>query len=333
MSSLTTLRRALARASVIALLLFLLIAVVALRKALYYAAEPDGEKDCPPVVPAGADPPRPVRIRPVVPASLVWVQRGGTVNDASCLSRTPVYGVVAVREVDDVRAALAFARDNGLKVSVAGVRHSMGGTGVRTRRDRPGHDTAEPDVARRADPDLDRAERRHLARHPELSPPAVCSDGDAINRYLHRRRLDRRERPRHGSSGRLRRADDPRDARHARRRLDPDSEPHRQPAALPSDRRRLWPVWRDPGRRAGSDPQRRLPIRAPGDPVPRVPHRLQRRDRARAAVRAVVRPPLHRAALVPGRDAPLYLSAGDRPRGCDSPARRGARGEAAPARL
>src|SRR6266436_8943784 len=85
MSSLTTLRRALARASVIALLLFLLIAVVALRKALYYAAEPDGEKDCPPVVPAGADPPRPVRIRPVVPASLVWVQRGGTVNDARCL--------------------------------------------------------------------------------------------------------------------------------------------------------------------------------------------------------------------------------------------------------
>src|SRR2546428_10578813 len=127
MSSLTTLRRALASASVIALLLFLLIAVVALRKALYYAAEPDGEKDCPPGAPAGADPPRPVRIRPAVPASVVWVQRGGTVNDASCLSRTPVYGVVAVREVDDVRAALAFARDNGLKVSVAGVRHSMGG--------------------------------------------------------------------------------------------------------------------------------------------------------------------------------------------------------------
>src|SRR3989454_3915218 len=127
MSSLTRLRRALARASVIALLLCLLIAVVALRKALYHAAEPDGEKDCPPVVPAGADPPRPVRIRPVVPASVVWVQRGGTVNDASCLSRTPVYGVVAVREVDDVRAALVFARDNGLKVSVAGVRHSMGG--------------------------------------------------------------------------------------------------------------------------------------------------------------------------------------------------------------
>src|SRR2546426_5825921 len=135
MSSLTRLRRALARASVIALLLFLLIAVVALRKALYYAAEPDGEKDCPPVVPAGADPPRPVRIRPVVPASLVWVQRGGTVNDASCLSRTPVYGVVAVREADGVRAPLAFAPDNGLKESVARVRDSIGGQALRRQPD------------------------------------------------------------------------------------------------------------------------------------------------------------------------------------------------------
>src|SRR5439155_23232391 len=44
-----------------------------------------------------------------------------------CLSRTAVYGVVAVREIDDVRAALQFARDNGLKVATAGVRHSMGG--------------------------------------------------------------------------------------------------------------------------------------------------------------------------------------------------------------
>src|SRR5438093_11464263 len=115
MSSLTTLRRALARASVIALLLFLLIAVVALRKALYYAAEPDGEKDCPPVAPAGADPPRPIRIRPAVPASAVWVQPGCTVNDASCLSRTPVYGLVAAHDGHGMRAALGDARQNGLK--------------------------------------------------------------------------------------------------------------------------------------------------------------------------------------------------------------------------
>ena len=34
-----------------------------------------------------------------------WAQRGGTVNDASCLSRTAIAGVVAVRGEADVAAA------------------------------------------------------------------------------------------------------------------------------------------------------------------------------------------------------------------------------------
>jgi FAD/FMN-containing dehydrogenase len=114
------------RALVIGIFLSMLLAVIVLRKAIDYATEPEADKDCPPM-PTGAGPAGPVRVQPAVTASLVWVQRGGTLNDASCLSRTPVYGVVAVREIDDVRAALAFARDSGLKVSVAGVRHSMGG--------------------------------------------------------------------------------------------------------------------------------------------------------------------------------------------------------------
>jgi FAD/FMN-containing dehydrogenase len=59
--------------------------------------------------------------------SLPWSQKGGILNDASALSETPVYGVVAVREEQDVARALAFARANGLKVSIAAVRHSMGG--------------------------------------------------------------------------------------------------------------------------------------------------------------------------------------------------------------
>ena len=122
----TRLQRVLARPLVIALLLFVIVTVFALRKAILYAADPVGEKDCPPVSPADASPARPDRPASA-PASLVWVQRGGTVNDASCLSRTAIYGVVAVREIDDVRAALQFARDNGLKVATAGVRHSMGG--------------------------------------------------------------------------------------------------------------------------------------------------------------------------------------------------------------
>lgn len=114
------------RALVIGLFLSMLLAVIVLRKAIDYATEPEADKDCPPP-PTGAGPSGPVRVQPAVTAAVVWVQRGGTLNDASCLSRTPVYGVVAVREIDDVRAALAFARDHGLKVSVAGVRHSMGG--------------------------------------------------------------------------------------------------------------------------------------------------------------------------------------------------------------
>lgn len=102
-----------------------LLVVVATRKVLLFAADPTGEKDCLPAAPSGADPGAP-RVAAGA-TSPVWTQRGGTINDASCLDRTPVYGVVAVREVDDIRTALRFARDSGLKVSIAGVRHSMGG--------------------------------------------------------------------------------------------------------------------------------------------------------------------------------------------------------------
>lgn len=59
--------------------------------------------------------------------ALPWKDTGGTMNDASGLSRTPVYGVVAVTERRHVAEALAFAREHGLKVSMAAVRHSMGG--------------------------------------------------------------------------------------------------------------------------------------------------------------------------------------------------------------
>ena len=105
------------------------IALVAAGTGLYVAplmAGPEGEKDCGnalPQAPAGGS-----RWVVEMPGSaLHWAQRGGTVNDASCLSRTPVAGVLTVRREADVAAALAYARANGLTVSAAGVRHSMGG--------------------------------------------------------------------------------------------------------------------------------------------------------------------------------------------------------------
>lgn len=64
---------------------------------------------------------------PVYDPSLPWKMQGGVLNDASALSRTPVYGVVQVATESDVAKALAFARNNGLRVSMAAVRHSMGG--------------------------------------------------------------------------------------------------------------------------------------------------------------------------------------------------------------
>ncbi len=57
-----------------------------------------------------------------------WLdQERGTVNDASCLNRTPVYGVTRPGSEEEVRRALHFARSQGLAVSVSGTRHSMGG--------------------------------------------------------------------------------------------------------------------------------------------------------------------------------------------------------------
>ena len=57
-----------------------------------------------------------------------WLsQRGGTVNDVTCLNRTQVYGVARPTTESELARALAFADDHDLKVSLSGARHSMGG--------------------------------------------------------------------------------------------------------------------------------------------------------------------------------------------------------------
>lgn len=103
----------------------LLVAAAGGSQAAYLAAEPGGDKECPSILapPSGA----PLLSAPTSDTRLRWKQRGGRIDDASCLDGTHVYGVVDVRSEEDVRAALAYARANGLKVSAAGARHSMGG--------------------------------------------------------------------------------------------------------------------------------------------------------------------------------------------------------------
>jgi FAD/FMN-containing dehydrogenase len=60
-------------------------------------------------------------------ASIGLAQSGGFINDASCLNRTPIFGIAEIHTVDDIRRALQTARENKLKVTVAGQHHSMGG--------------------------------------------------------------------------------------------------------------------------------------------------------------------------------------------------------------
>lgn len=101
--------------------------------ALYVAplmADPAGIKDCgsvlpplPALAPSGNTP------APVPEPQ--WAQRGGTVNDASCLSRTAIKGIVRSTSEAEVAQALAYARASGLPVSAAGVKHSMGGQAFR----------------------------------------------------------------------------------------------------------------------------------------------------------------------------------------------------------
>ncbi len=93
------------------------------------ARDPSGAKDAGRIadIDGVSLPLQPLANPPAYDPSLPWLSKGGNINDASALSRTPVYGVVEVSEEDHVARALVFARRNGLKVSMAAVRHSMGG--------------------------------------------------------------------------------------------------------------------------------------------------------------------------------------------------------------
>src|SRR5262245_17904906 len=119
-----------AGASAVAVLV-VLFGVYGFRKLQALAADPTGEKDCR----TGEGEQGKIdlaRIKAIAPLQGVkWSQLGGSINDASCLNRTEIYGVVEVRSVDDIAKTLQFARDNKLSVTTAGVRHSMGGQAFR----------------------------------------------------------------------------------------------------------------------------------------------------------------------------------------------------------
>ncbi|HKT13796.1 MAG TPA: FAD-binding oxidoreductase [Allosphingosinicella sp.] len=100
--------------------------------AMPLAADPSTAKDCADVLPALPKPTlNPAPAAGGAPAEPAWSQHGGTINDASCLSRTRVAGVIAARNEKQIADALSYARAHGLTVSAAGARHSMGGQAFR----------------------------------------------------------------------------------------------------------------------------------------------------------------------------------------------------------
>ena len=113
--------------SILASIAFFFISFVLFtaKKAFDYSAAPSGSKDCDFIFPRVNDDSKPTTI--TARGELAFEERGGYINDASCLNKTPVYGIIKVKNVEQIREALKFARDNHLIISVAGQRHSMGG--------------------------------------------------------------------------------------------------------------------------------------------------------------------------------------------------------------
>ncbi len=57
-----------------------------------------------------------------------WLtQKGGFTNDASCLNKTSIFGMVKITNENDIKTALEFAQKNNLSITPAGQKHSMGG--------------------------------------------------------------------------------------------------------------------------------------------------------------------------------------------------------------
>src|SRR3954470_24175847 len=103
----------------VAAVVVVLFGVYGYRKLQALAADPAGEKDCGPAVGGGEQAKIDLeRIKEIAPLKDVkGSELGGSINDASCLNKTEIYGVVEVRSVEDIAKTLSFARDNKLSVT------------------------------------------------------------------------------------------------------------------------------------------------------------------------------------------------------------------------
>ena len=89
----------------------------------HWSASGNGDKDCLVQVSEAS----PDVLQRIAAPFAGLVQRGGTVNDASCVNAVAVHGVVRPASAREVQEALAYAGEHDLKVAIGGTRHSMGG--------------------------------------------------------------------------------------------------------------------------------------------------------------------------------------------------------------
>lgn len=107
----------------IILFILLLILTVALKRLYDLAKNPTEAKNCFFTFPTLTNNSSTLSI-----ATPTWLtQKGGFVNDASCLNKTPIFGMVKIINENDIKTTLEFAQKNNLSVSPAGQKHSMGG--------------------------------------------------------------------------------------------------------------------------------------------------------------------------------------------------------------
>ncbi len=115
------------RRKIFLLLLTPILFALGIKKVFDYTLPPFKEKECNFVFPSLTDSTKSTTLTISYPDSLPFSQKGGFVNDASCLNKTSVYGVVKIHRVEDIQHALQFAKQNNLSISPAGATHSMGG--------------------------------------------------------------------------------------------------------------------------------------------------------------------------------------------------------------
>ena len=83
--------------------LAVLFGVYGFRKLQALAADPEGEKNCRTANSEDQGKADLEKIKAIAPLQGVkWSQLGGAINDASCLNKTEIYGIVEVRSVEDV---------------------------------------------------------------------------------------------------------------------------------------------------------------------------------------------------------------------------------------